>query len=153
MKNDILIKDQKGAAVVEFAIVLPLLVLLFVGICEFGLLWYNSQVIINASREGARAGIAHAADAQDITTDAGIKYIVDTYCTNRLITFGGSGLPITTFPNGNDNMNTTTKPFGADFSVQVTYNYNFLVPSLFHLGLSKTLVGRTLMKMEHVLGS
>ena len=135
-------KNQKGAAAVEFAIVLPLLILLFIGICEFGLLWYNNQVIINASREGARAGIARADDS------AGITGIVDAYCTNRLVTFGGTGSTSTSFPLG-DNM---TKAFGDDFSVEVTYDYNFLVPSLFHLGLTKTIVGRTLMKMEQIIG-
>jgi Flp pilus assembly protein TadG len=153
MKKKMTIKNQKGAAIVEFAIVLPLLILLFIGICEFGLLWYNSQVIINASREGARAGIARAADAAKLYPDPdGIDYIVIKYCEDRLVTFGGIGLSSTTFPNGDDNMNTTTKPFGVDFSVQVTYNYNFLVPSIFHLGLTKTIFGRTLMKMEQVLG-
>jgi Flp pilus assembly protein TadG len=148
MKTKMIIKNQKGAAIVEFALVAPLLILLVVGLCEFGLLWYNSQVIINASREGARAGIARAADASDTTTSSGIKYIVDTYCSNRLITFGGSGLPVTSFPNGDDNMDTTAKPFGVDFSVQVTYDYSFLVPSLFGFVTPKTIKGRTLMRME-----
>jgi len=153
MGKKIIIKDQKGAAIVEFAIVLPLLVLLFMGICEFGLLWYDSQVIINASREGARAGIARDADATKLYPDPdGIDYIVIKYCEDRLVTFGGTGLPSTSFPLGANNMDTTAKPFGVDFSVQVTYNYNFLVPSLFHLGLTKTIVGRTLMKMEQVIG-
>lgn len=142
------IKNQKGAAAVEFAIVAPLLVLLVIGIAEFGILWYNSQIIVNASREGARAGITRQADASDTTTAAGIKWIIDTYCTNRLITFGGSALPATSFPNGDNNI---AKSFGADFSVQVTYTYNFLVPSLFGLGLTKTLTGLTLMKMEQVV--
>ena len=144
MKKKMIIKNQKGAAIVEFAIVAPLLVLLVIGICEFGILWYNSQIIVNASREGARAGITRQADA----SSGGITAIVNNYCTNRLITFGGSSVPITSFPNGDDNM---TKPFGVDFSVQVTYNYVFLVPSIFHLGLTKTIVGRTLMKMEQIL--
>ena len=148
MKRKLIIKDQKGAAIVEFAIVVPVLILLFVGICEFGLLWYNSQVIINSSREGARAGIARAADSQDTTTNAGIKWIVDTYCANRLVTFGGTGLPSTSFPLGHN----MAKTFGQDFSVEVTYNYNFLVPSIFHLGLTKPIVGRTLMKMEQKIG-
>ena len=147
MKTKMTIKNQKGAAAVEFAIVAPLLVLLVIGICEFGLLWYNSQVIINASREGARAGITRSADA----SSGGITAIVNNYCTNRLITFGGGSVPITSFPNGDDNMNNATKPFGVDFSVQVNYIYNFLVPSIFHLGLTKTIVGRTLMKMEQIV--
>ena len=57
MKTKMLIKNQKGAALVEFAIVVPLLILLATGIGEFGLVLYNKQVITNASREGARAGI------------------------------------------------------------------------------------------------
>jgi Flp pilus assembly protein TadG len=137
MKTKMIIKNQKGAAAVEFAIVAPLLVLLVIGICEFGLLWYNSQVIINA------------ADAADTTTPSGVKYIVDTYCANRLITFGVGSVPITDFPNGNDNI---TKSFGDGeyFSVRVKYTYNFLVPSLFGLGLDKELTGMTLMKMEGI---
>jgi Flp pilus assembly protein TadG len=51
------LKSQKGVAAVEFALVLPLLVLLIFGIIEFSLLMFNKQVITNASREGARAGI------------------------------------------------------------------------------------------------
>ena len=52
--------SQKGASLVEFALVLPLLMLILWGIIEFGLLLYNKQVITNASREGARAGIVAA---------------------------------------------------------------------------------------------
>ena len=141
------IKNQKGASAVEFAIVAPLLVLLVIGIAEFGILWYNSQIIVNASREGARAGITRQTDASDTTTASGIKWIVDTYCANRLITFGGGSVPITDFPLGNN----IGKSFGEDFSVRVRYTYHFLVPSLFGLGLNKTLTGLTLMKMEQVV--
>lgn len=46
--------SQKGAAVVEFAL-LSLLLLVFVfGIIEFGLLWVQSHYIANAARESAR---------------------------------------------------------------------------------------------------
>lgn len=46
--------SQRGAAVVEFA-VLALLLLVFVfGIIEFGLIWLQSHYIANAAREGSR---------------------------------------------------------------------------------------------------
>jgi Flp pilus assembly protein TadG len=46
--------SQKGAAVVEFAL-LSLLLLVFVfGIIEFGFLWVQSHYVANAAREGAR---------------------------------------------------------------------------------------------------
>lgn len=147
MKKKIVIKDQRGAAIVEFAIVLPLLVLLFIGICEFGLLWYNSQVIINASREGARAGIARGVDFKDDNT---VKNVVIAYCNQRIIDFSGNFIEaddITLSPNNNR----STSVFGDDFTVQVTYNYTFLLPSLFNLGTTKTLTGRTLMKMEQII--
>ena len=47
-------RDDRGAAMVEFAIILPLLLMLLVGIIEFGRA-YNIQISIQAAaREGAR---------------------------------------------------------------------------------------------------
>jgi Flp pilus assembly protein TadG len=139
MKTKRIIKDQKGGALVEFVIVLPLLVLLAFGIIEFGTLLYDQSVITNASREGARAGITQKVDT------GGITNIVNTYCTNRLINFsGGSVLPTTIFPNG-DNIG---KSSGVDFSVKVTYDYTMLVSQLFGLGSTRTLYAKTLMYME-----
>lgn len=46
----------KGAAVVEFAVLFLLLLVLVVGIVEYGFLWMQSHYINTAAREGARAG-------------------------------------------------------------------------------------------------
>ena len=145
MKKSMIIKNQKGAAVVEFAIVLPLLILMFIGICEFGLLWYNKQVVINASREGARAGISRLADVTD-PSPTGLPLIADIvndYCDGRLITFGPTVDPVIAYNGNNMTMN-----FGDDFAVAVAYQYNFLVAGLFHLNLPTIFVGQTMMKME-----
>lgn len=48
---------QRGAAAVEFALLLPVLMALFMGSLEIGLILYDKAVLTNASREGARAGI------------------------------------------------------------------------------------------------
>jgi Flp pilus assembly protein TadG len=45
---------QKGAAAVEFAIVLPLLAILLLGIFEVGSMARDYQILQNAAREGAR---------------------------------------------------------------------------------------------------
>jgi tetratricopeptide (TPR) repeat protein len=57
-KNAIRLRSQrtgeKGAALVEAAIVLPLLVLILVGTVEFGVVLHDYLILQNASREGAR---------------------------------------------------------------------------------------------------
>lgn len=70
-------KNQNGAAVLEFLIVLPILLLFLFGGIEFGAVFYNKQVLTNASREGARAGITRE------YTKAEIENIVNTYWLNE----------------------------------------------------------------------
>lgn len=111
---------QKGASLVEFALILSLLLIITFGIIEFGLLMYNQQVITNASREGARAGIVASSPRLSISQ---IDSIVQNYCGNYLVTFDNSNSPpATQVPNYNANA-----AFGDDLEVQVTYNYSFLV--------------------------
>ncbi len=50
-------RSTEGAAAVEFAIVLSLLLVIVMGIIDFGHAWFLRQIITNASREGARAGV------------------------------------------------------------------------------------------------
>ena len=48
---------RKGQALVEFALVLPLLALLIMGILEFGRAWNTKQILTDAAREGARLAV------------------------------------------------------------------------------------------------
>src|SRR5438046_6941206 len=48
------LKDQRGAVVVEMAIVLPLFAILLLGVFEFGSIAHDHQALQNAAREGAR---------------------------------------------------------------------------------------------------
>ena len=50
------LKDEKGQAMVEFALVLPVLLLVLCGILEFSWVMYGKLSLENAAREGARAG-------------------------------------------------------------------------------------------------
>jgi Flp pilus assembly protein TadG len=47
---------QRGAAAVEFALVLPLFMLLVMGAVDYGYFFFADQVVTNAAREGARSG-------------------------------------------------------------------------------------------------
>ncbi len=64
---------RRGAAVVEFAAVAPVLFLLIFGMIEFGRMVMVQQVLTNASREGARVGILEG------TTQSEIKKTVKDY--------------------------------------------------------------------------
>lgn len=56
------LKDQRGQALVELALVLPVLLVLFMGTVEFGRIYHSYLVITNASREGARVAVLSGAD-------------------------------------------------------------------------------------------
>lgn len=49
--------DRSGQALVEFALIVPLLLLIAVGVAEFGRAWNLQQVITGAAREGARTAV------------------------------------------------------------------------------------------------
>lgn len=59
-------KRDRGATLVEFAVIFPLIIVLVMGIAEFSLAFKDWLTISHASREGARAG---ATAANDITAD------------------------------------------------------------------------------------
>lgn len=56
------LKNERGQAMVELALVLPILLVLFMGIIEFGRVYHSYLVITNASREGARVAILGGSD-------------------------------------------------------------------------------------------
>jgi Flp pilus assembly protein TadG len=83
------LRKCNGAAMVEFAIGSTVLIMFILGIIEFGFLWYQKQVITNASREGARYGVTYQ------TTTSGtrkapknfspsIASVVNNYCSGRI---------------------------------------------------------------------
>ena len=51
------VAHERGAAAVEFALVLPVLLAVLTGVVDMGLALYDKAVLTHASREGARAGI------------------------------------------------------------------------------------------------
>lgn len=122
------LKGQRGASIVEFAIVLPLLLLLVFGIIEFGLLLYNKAMVTNASREGARAGIVYRENPPgtysplSLTGPSSIETVVKSYTSMNLVTFAsGTTTPTIT------GTSCVTALRGGDLTVTVAYPYTFLV--------------------------
>jgi Flp pilus assembly protein TadG len=65
-----LIKSQKGQSLVEFALVLPVFVVILFGIMEFGRLWEVSNILTSAAREGARVAAVSEPDVEKAKTAA-----------------------------------------------------------------------------------
>lgn len=93
-------RNEQGQSLVEFALVLPLLVILLVGILEFGWL-YNGQITLtSAAREGARVAAVQdvqltAANTYDSALNAQTEARITSALTNHVR--GLSGLKIEEF--------------------------------------------------------
>jgi Flp pilus assembly protein TadG len=58
------VRDKKGQSLIEFALVLPILLLVLFAIVEFGLAIMTANILHTASREGARlAAVKSVADS------------------------------------------------------------------------------------------
>jgi Flp pilus assembly protein TadG len=159
-------KSQRGQTVVEFAFMLPLLVLFLIGILDFSILLYDKAIVTNASREGARQGSIFRSDPSSGNyiplTSAQVSTAVTSYISGRAATFGTTSVTTTT------NWSTTSPPSAYSWSsnytsaisggairVTVTYTYTFLsfprVASwVKSTGWSNTadLTAETIMRME-----
>ncbi len=146
---------QHGGTAIEFAVILPLLVMLVFGIIEFGVFLYDRQVITNASREGARYGIVQADPRM---TQPQIETVVTNYTSGRLYSFASTPPDPPTVAVSSSPTPCTASPasgictgFGDCLSVTVSYNYSFLVIPAFVFGTSstgRTITATTVMKCE-----
>lgn len=126
------IKNEKGQALVEFAIILPILLLLVMGILEFGMMLNSYLTIQNLTREGARLGIVGG-------TDLEIHNLIIQISPNLT----PADLIVTVTPIE------TSRHSGDTLTVTVTYNYHMTVPiisTLFSKVLS--LKAQTSMRIE-----
>jgi len=78
---------HRGTAVVEFALVLPLLLLVVDGVMEFSMVMYDKVILTNAAREAVRAGSM----IQTVKlTSAEIAAVAQSYCASYLLSFGST---------------------------------------------------------------
>src|SRR3954454_16726859 len=64
--------SDRGAAAVEFALVLPLLLMLLVAIVRFGQVWNAQITMTQAAREGVRVAALNQTNPSGATTDAAL---------------------------------------------------------------------------------
>jgi hypothetical protein len=107
--------DDRGAELIEFAMVLPMFLVIFAAMIDFGFLFQRYEAVTNAAREGARVGVLPSYSTTDVQSR------VNSYLTASGLTSASAVTTVTfcdtTLPNG------LVVPF---VKVLVTYPSSFI---------------------------
>jgi Flp pilus assembly protein TadG len=122
-------RDERGAELIEFALVTPLLLLIMCGIFDYGFLFQRYEVLTNAAREGARLAALPGYTTADVTarvnaylTAGGVPGTATTTLAFQSVIAGGRTFNI------------------ARVTVTYTHQYVFLGPLMGIFGNSLTSV-------------
>jgi Flp pilus assembly protein TadG len=140
---------RRGSAVMEAALVLPVLVVLTMGAMEFGYFFYVKHTLQGAAREGARAAITPGATSTDVNTAvnsamkaAGFDIVArpGLYTTQILDSAGSSTV----------NPSTATAGTGIQVKVSATWGTIGVNPlgSASPLPSTRAVAGQTVMRKE-----
>ena len=139
-------RSEKGAALVEAAVTLPLLLLISIGIFEFGRAYQTWQVLTNAAREGARVAVL-----PDVTAASATQRVRDYMQAGQLARFATASVTV------NRSSSITVNGVAVSAS-QVTVDYPFtfvalqpvarLITSSSNVGAPLTMRAQALMRNE-----
>lgn len=143
MKSILTVRRPRGQAVLEFAIILPLLVLILLGIIGFGELFSYRLRIDNAAREGCRKGVVGGTVAE-----------IEAVVRNRANVPGANNgdcsttpcLDIAVMPDDSG----VARAVGDDMIVTVRYSAVITVPVVGLFTNPKTMYSRIVMRIERV---
>jgi Flp pilus assembly protein TadG len=110
------VRDESGQALVEFAIVLPLLIAVVLGIVQFGIAYNNYVTLTNATRVGARK-----AAVSRFLGDSGASAQAATVAAAPNLKLKTSDVIIAVSPGGS-----WTTP-GSDVSVSASYPFSISI--------------------------
>jgi len=124
-------KNCRGQALVEFALVLPLFLMILFGLLQFGLAFSTYLTLNEAAREGARTA-AITADVTTITTK--VQYAASTV--------SGLESPVIAYSGG-------TRTVGNDVTVTLSAPVPILLPYV-NTFLPAKLTGKVVMRVEQL---
>ena len=112
-----IVKQEKGQSLVEFALLIPIMLLLVIGTAEFGRAWMTRNILTGAAREAVRAAA--------VETQANAYNSAQAIADNVL---ASASIPITFAADGifDDSVNTPV----PRVSVIITYNYSPIIAGL-----------------------
>ena len=107
-------KSEKGASAVEFALILPILIILIFGIFEFAIAFNNYITITHAAREGVRRAAVDLfnPDLKDYIKEMAFPLALTD--DDIVIEFEGD--------------EADPPPIGDPVSVEITYNFGISIP-------------------------
>jgi Flp pilus assembly protein TadG len=127
---------QRGVAIIEFTIVLPILVVMLLAVAEIGRAFLQFNTLTRAVRDSARYVSANALNGASQTIDVSSTAAVYSEAQNLVVygNVGNSGTPL--LPGLAPGNITIGNPGGTDdITVTVTYNYQPMlgpiIPGLF----------------------
>jgi Flp pilus assembly protein TadG len=139
-------ENRRGAALVEFALVVTIFFFFFFGILEYCRLVYVRQVVMNASREGARYAVVNLFDSTIVAdTQAVVKTKMcgldsqTTYYNCQVYLSDSTGVNIGSAANAT---------FGQYIAVQVDYDHKPLLPSFLKMNSTIRITARDCMYSE-----
>ncbi len=106
-------RSEQGATAIEFALLLPVLIMILVGTFEFGLAYNNYLAITHAAREGARMAAVGAYDEDAVRADA---YPVDPTSVTL------------SYPDGNTHGNPVQVSVRADYHLSIPFFREMTIP-------------------------
>jgi Flp pilus assembly protein TadG len=110
--------EQAGQSLVEFALALPVLLLILLGLADFGRAFYYTTTISNAARAGAEYAAKNAGVGANATT-IGYKVCNETGFVSYSATATCPGLTTTVVPS-------PPVSGGSDVTVTVTYSFELI---------------------------
>jgi Flp pilus assembly protein TadG len=130
-------KITRGSTMVEFALVLPVIVLILLSLIEFSIILYDKAVIDDASRKGARYGTM--LNSLNYPTTATVVTYTTNYTSGKLINFSNTPVTVTA------TQSSATPQFGDTLTVTVQYTYSgFILHKLISVSQSHTLTATTI---------
>ena len=135
---------QRGAAALEFALVAPVLIMLLLGIVDFGVLMNAQSVVANAVREGARTAALGGStfQSQSAVTSA-ISHMAGAAKTGTKVTVTCKSAA------GNAcSLDDATMDTGGVVTVKLTYVHSWISPLLLGFSPNITLQGTSQMRIE-----
>jgi hypothetical protein len=133
-------RRRRGQSMVEMALILPAILVLFLGIIDFGWYLYNYVALDNAARRGAEQAVKEAPMPKNAlkATDGCVQAVkAETKRNLALIDLPDSGITLTYIYEADGNSTTIARrKLGEPIEVRVQYTGAFLTPLFKSFGRS-----------------